>query len=270
MNKIDETFDKLKNINQGAFMPFVTLGDPNEKISIEIIKVLIKSGADIVELGIPFSDPMADGPTIQKSSQRALNQGMNTDKAFDIVRKIREFSDIPIVFLTYYNIVLQYPMDKFFQSCKEHEVQGIVIPDLPIEEAGLALKESKKNNVHIIFLIAPNTSEGRLTKILEHASGFLYFVTLFGTTGTREQVMKPGLDHLLKLRAISNIPVLPGFGISSPSHVQEYMTAGSDGVIVGSAIVKIIEENINDPDKMKSELSEFVKSMKAKTIILGE
>ena len=270
MNKLDEIFETLGSMEERVFMPFVTIGDPNEEQSIEIIKTLIESGADIVELGIPFSDPIADGPTIQRSSQRALNQGMNTDKAFKIVKKIRAFSDVPIVFLTYYNIVLQYPIDKFFQACKEHDVQGIVIPDLPIEEAELALKESKKNNVHIIFLIAPNTSEERLTKILEHASGFLYFVTLFGTTGTREQVTKPALDHLLKLRAISDIPVLPGFGISSPAHVKEYMDAGADGVIVGSAIVKIIEENLNDLAKMKLDLSEFVKLMKASTLIWGE
>jgi len=270
MNKIDETFDRVGSMEECVFMPFVTLGDPNEEQSLEIIKTIIESGADILELGIPFSDPMADGPTIQKSSQRALNKGMNTDKAFEMVKKIRKFSDVPIVFLTYYNIVLQYPIETFFQACKEHEVQGIVIPDLPIEEAGLALKESKKNDVHIIFLIAPNTSEARLTKITEHASGFLYFVTLFGTTGTREQVKKPALDHLLKLRAISDLPVLPGFGISSPAHVREYLDAGADGVIVGSAIVKIIEENLNDFAKMKLDLSEFVKSMKASTIIWGE
>ncbi|NHI93465.1 MAG: tryptophan synthase subunit alpha [Candidatus Lokiarchaeota archaeon] len=269
MNTLDDLFITLKSKNESAFMPFVTLGDPNEEITIKIITTLIENGADIIELGIPFSDPMADGPTIQKSYQRSLNAGMNTDKAFELVKKIREFSKIPLIFLTYYNIVLQYPLEEFFKMCKKHQVQGIVIPDLPIEEAEFALQESKKNDVHIIFLIAPNTSEKRISRILEKAGGFLYFVTLFGTTGTRKEINKLTIEHLLKFTAISNLPVLPGFGISTPSHVQELINAGADGVIVGSAVINIIEENIKDIGKMLELLGNFVRSMKKNTIKRG-
>ncbi|MHA1785609.1 MAG: tryptophan synthase subunit alpha [Candidatus Helarchaeota archaeon] len=266
MNSIDSKLKELKDKKEGAFMPFVTLGDPDVEMSIKIIRTLIENGADIIELGIPFSDPMADGPTIQKSSQRALNNGMNTDKAFIMIQRIREFSSIPIVFLTYYNIVLQYPLERFFQTCKKHDVQGIVIPDLPIEEADMALQEARKNDVHIIFLIAPNTSEKRITKILEKATGFLYFITLFGTTGTRDQVTKSSAEHLLRLSSVSSLPILPGFGISSPSHVTELMNAGADGVIVGSAFIKKIEENLENSSRMLTELGEFIKSMKEKTV----
>ena len=265
MNSLDALFDELNSKNEGAFMPFVTLGDPDIETSIKIIKTLIDNGGDILELGIPFSDPMADGPTIQKSSQRSLSKGMNTDNAFEIVKKIRDYSNVPIIFLTYYNIVLQYPIAEFFKMCKKHQVQGIVIPDLPIEEAKLALQESEKNNVHIIFLIAPNTSEKRITKILEKAGGFLYFVTLFGTTGTREEIKQSTIEHLLKFSTISNLPVLPGFGISTPSHVEELINAGASGVIVGSAVVKIIEENIENNEKMMEKLGEFIREMKNKT-----
>lgn len=265
MNAIDETFEKLKLKNEGVFMPFVTLGDPNREISIQIIKILIESGADFIELGIPFSDPIADGKTIQKSGQRALKMGMNTDLAFDLVKNLREFSAIPILFLTYYNIVLQYPLEEFFKSCNKHGVQGIVIPDLPIEEADLVLQECNKNGVHLIFLIAPNTSEKRISKILEKAGGFLYFVSIYGTTGARNYIEKSTIENLLRFSAISNIPILPGFGISSPKHVKELIDAGADGVIVGSAIIKKIEELLDDPDKMLVEIGSFARELKDAT-----
>lgn len=265
MNALDELFVTLKSKNEGAFMPFVTLGDPDQEISIQIIKKLIESGADILELGIPFSDPIADGKTIQRSGQRALKMGMNTDRAFEMVKKIREFSSIPILFLTYYNLVLQFPPEEFFNKCKQTDVQGIVIADLPVEEADVVLRECERTGTHLIFLVAPNTTEKRFTKILEHAGGFIYFVSIYGTTGARDHVEQSTFETLLRLSSVSNLPILPGFGISSPTHVKELMGVGADGVIVGSAIIKRIEENLNDPDKMLAEIGTFARDLKEAT-----
>ncbi|MHA1143139.1 MAG: tryptophan synthase subunit alpha [Candidatus Helarchaeota archaeon] len=269
MNTISEVFKQLKKNKEGAFMPFVTLGDPNRTLSIEIIKTLIENGADFMELGIPFSDPIADGKTIQMSSQRALEMGMNTDIAFSMVKEIRQFSSIPILFLTYYNIVLQYPLEAFFKNCKDNHVQGIVIPDLPIEEAAPVIQECLKNNVNLILFIAPNTSETRLTKIIENARGFLYFVSTYGTTGARKKVETSTLKNLLRFTTMSEIPIMPGFGISSPLHVKELIKAGAAGVIVGSAIIKKIEENLKKPDKMLGEIGDLTRKLKNATKMGG-
>ena len=256
MNAIDDVFKQFKENNEGVFMPFVTIGDPNQETCIDIIRTLIENGADFIELGIPFSDPIADGRTIQRSGQRALKEGMNTDKAFKIVKSIREFSSIPILFLTYYNIILQYTLEKFFKNCMKYGVQGIVIPDLPIEEAGPALQECKKNNVHLIFLIAPNTSEKRLTRILESASGFLYLVSLYGTTGERKDVQNATIENLLRFSTTSTLPILPGFGISTPEHVRKLINAGADGVIVGSRLIQLMANYPSD------ELREFIQGLR--------
>ncbi|MHC1591985.1 MAG: tryptophan synthase subunit alpha [Candidatus Helarchaeales archaeon] len=266
MNLIDRIFQELGNRNEGVFMPFVTLGDPDQETCLSIIKTLIENGADILELGIPFSDPIADGKTIQKSSQRALKNGMNTDIAFEMVRKIRKFSSIPIIFLTYYNLVLQYPLDAFFDSCKRHEVQGIVIPDLPIEEARPTLEECRKNEVYQIFLIAPNTSEQRLTRIMEEARGFLYFVSTYGTTGARESIARSTIENLSRFIASCELPIMPGFGISNAVQVRELMEAGASGVIVGSALINLIEKNLGDPDAMLRDIGTLSRSLKQATI----
>ena len=179
MNSIDNIFKSAKEKNEGVFVPFITLGDPDKDMTLKLVKVMVDSGADIIELGIPFSDPIADGPTIQASTQRALKKGMNTDIVFETISEIRKFTDVPIVFLTYYNIVLQRGLEKFFEDMKKFGVQGIVIPDLPVEEAGPALECARKNDIYIIFMIAPTTNEARFNKILEASKGFIYFMHIF-------------------------------------------------------------------------------------------
>jgi tryptophan synthase alpha chain len=269
MNSIDEVFKRAGGKKEGVFIPFITLGDPNMNFTLDAVKTLAENGADIIELGIPFSDPIADGPTIQASSQRALNGGMNTDIAFDLVSKIREFTDIPLIFLTYYNLVLQRGLSKFFGDANKNGVQGIVIPDLPVEEASPALKHARENNVHIIFMVAPTTNETRFHKILEVAGGFLYFMAVLGTTGAREKVEKITAETLFRILPISNVPIAVGFGISKPEHISKLLKIGANGVIVGSAIIRIIQNNLNDLENALNEIGIYVKQLKNATYMEG-
>ncbi|MHA1380536.1 MAG: tryptophan synthase subunit alpha [Candidatus Helarchaeota archaeon] len=265
MNSIDQVFKIAKEKNEGVFIPFVTLGDPNSEMTLKIVKVLDDNGADIIELGIPFSDPIADGPTIQASTQRALKNGMNTDLAFELIGQIRKFTNIPIIFLTYYNIVLQRGLEDFFNDSKKFGVQGIVIPDLPIEEAAPALEFAKTSDVHIIFMVAPTTNETRFNKILEFAGGFIYFMSILGTTGARKTIEQITADSLLRFLPISNIPIAVGFGISRTEHVKKLLNIGADGVIIGSAIIKIIQNNLNNFDRALIEVGNLVNLLKNAT-----
>lgn len=245
VERIKQTFEALKEKNEAAFIPFITLGDPAPSFSVKIAKALIEGGADIIELGIPFSDPVADGPTIQASTTRALSQGMNTDKAFELAKKIRKIAGkTPLVFLTYYNIVLQRGVKNFFKDCSLSGVDGVIIADLPVEEAEPAFKAAKSKNINLIFIVAPSTSDHRLNMVLEKANGFLYVVGLYGTTGARkslQEITKKTIKRITK-RAKGTVPCCVGFGISKPEHVLEAVKAGADGVIVGSAIVDIISK----------------------------
>ncbi|MHA1384075.1 MAG: tryptophan synthase subunit alpha [Candidatus Helarchaeota archaeon] len=265
MNSIDKVFQIAAEKKEGIFMPYITLGDPNMDFTLDVVKTLVDNGADIVELGIPFSDPIADGPTIQASSQRALKAGMNTDIAFELVSKIRKFTDVPLIFLTYYNLVLQRGLEKFFSDAKKNGIQGIVIPDLPIEEAGPVLTFANENDVHIIFMVAPTTNENRFHKILEVAKGFIYFMAVLGTTGAREKVEKITADTLFRILPITNLPIVVGFGISKTEHVKTLLEIGAHGIIVGSAIVKIIENNLKNLELALKEIGNFVKTLKNAT-----
>ncbi|MFX1451642.1 MAG: tryptophan synthase subunit alpha [Promethearchaeota archaeon] len=265
MNSIDKVFRDLNKKEEGVFIPFITLGDPSQDFSLKLIKVLSENGADIIELGIPFSDPIADGPTIQASSQRALNNGMNTDIAFELVSKIREFTNIPIIFLTYYNLVLQRGLSKFFSDAKKSGVEGIVIPDLPIEEAAPALDFAKKNDVHIIFMVTPTTNEARFHKILEVAGGFIYFMAVLGTTGARKNLENITRESLLRILPITNLPIAVGFGISKAEHIRELVKIGAHGMIVGSAIVKLLENNLNNLDNALEKIGNYIKELKNAT-----
>lgn len=265
MNTIDTVFKLAKEKGEGIFIPYITLGDPDSEFTLKFVKILEENGADIIELGIPFSDPIADGQTIQASSQRALKNGMNTDIAFELVARIREFTNIPLIFLTYYNIIFQRGLERFFSDSKKYGVQGIVIPDLPIEEATPALKFANKFGVHIIFIVAPTTNETRFNKILEAAKGFIYFMAVLGTTGARKKIEKITSDTLFRILPISNLPIAVGFGISKPEHIKELLNIGADGMIVGSAIIKILENNLNDLDKALLEIGIFVKDLKNAT-----
>lgn len=265
-NRITKLFNHQ---NRKIFMPFLVAGDPN----IERFKQLartIEPYADILEIGIPFSDPIADGPTVQEANVRTFKAGINTDLALEAIKDIRKFTDKPIVILTYYNILIQgeetieASIDKTFQKLKECGVDGVVIGDLPIEEAGLILDACEKYDIHFIFLIAPTTTEERLEKILKKARGFIYLISVLGVTGAREKVARVTKNTIeeVKGKIEQELPVLVGFGISKPAHVRTIIEAGADGIIIGSAIIKKIESNLNHFEKMISEIENYVKSIK--------
>lgn len=268
-NRIMKMFNDKQNSNEKIFMPFLVAGDPNIEQFKRLI-LAIEPYVDILEIGIPFSDPIADGPTIQEGNVRAFNAGINTKLALDAIREIRTKTEKPIVILTYYNILIQgadtieASLDKTFNNLKESGVDGIVIGDLPIEEAGLALKACQKYNINLIFLIAPSTTEDRLNKILKEAKGFIYLISVMGVTGARDSVAQITKDTIKRIKLKTNdvLPVLVGFGISQPEHAKTIVEAGADGVIIGSAIVNIIKKYLNDFEKMEVDLVEFVLNIK--------
>lgn len=252
MSKIQHAF-----ANGKAFIAFVTAGDPSADKTVEFILAMAQAGADLVEIGIPFSDPVAEGIVIQQANERALKGGVNTDKVFEIVSKVRAHSNVPLVFLTYINPVFHYGYERFFAKCEQLGVDGIIIPDLPYEEKAEIAAVAKAHGVDIISLIAP-TSEERIAMIAREATGFVYVVSSMGVTGVRSQITTdlPGIVATIKKATAT--PVAIGFGIHSPEQAAA-MTEFADGAIVGSAIVKIIAEH---GAQATQHLVEYVRDMK--------
>ncbi|WP_017981121.1 tryptophan synthase subunit alpha [Methanocaldococcus villosus] len=260
--KISEKFEELKKKGEKAFIAFYVAGDPNIEMSERALEVICKY-ADIVEIGIPFSDPVADGLTIQKADVRALSSGMTPIKAFEIVKRLNsKFPKVPKVFLTYYNIIFKMGEEEFVKRCKEVGVAGIIVPDLPLEESDSLYNICKKYGVDLIYLVAPTTTEERLKKILERASGFVYAVSVTGTTGEREKIAEETKELIKRVKKYSKIPVCVGFGISKKEHVEELCSI-ADGAIVGSAIVKLVEKYKGE--EFLRELEKFVKELKEGT-----
>ena len=252
MSKIANAFQNGK-----AFIGFLTAGDPTIDKTVEYILAMEEAGCDLIEIGIPFSDPMAEGVVIQDANVRALKHNTTTDDVFDIVRRVRLQTDVPLVFLTYINPVFFYGYEKFFKKCNELGIDGIISPDLPYEEKGEIAEIAKKNDVDVISLIAP-TSKERIQMIAGEASGFIYVVSSLGVTGMRSEI-KTDLGAIISdIRDVTDIPVAVGFGINTPDQAREIGNI-ADGVIVGSAIVKIIEEN---GENATETLKDYVSSMK--------
>ena len=251
MSNIKKAFE-----NKKAFIPFITCGDPDLATTKEIVKEAAKAGASLIELGIPFSDPTAEGPVIQAANIRALEGGVTTDKIFDFVKDLRKEVTVPMVFMTYANVVFSYGADAFIKTCSEIGIDGIILPDLPFEEKEEFLDDCHKYGVDLISLIAP-TSENRIAMIAKEAEGFLYIVSSLGVTGTRSEI-KTDLESIVKVvRENTDIPCAIGFGISTPEQAKK-MSAISDGAIVGSAIIKIMEKYGKESPKY---VGEYVKSM---------
>lgn len=252
MSKVREAFKNGK-----AFIPFITCGDPDLETTIEVVKEMVKNGADLVELGIPFSDPTAEGPVIQGANLRALTGGVTTDKVFDMVVELRKSVSVPMVFMTYANVVYSYGTERFVKRAAEIGMDGIILPDVPFEEKDDFAPMCRKYGLDLISLIAP-TSNDRVKMIAEDADGFVYCVSSLGVTGTRTEITTD-IGAMVKLvkQAKQDIPCAVGFGISSPESAAK-MAAVSDGVIVGSAIVKIIAANGKNSAK---PVGEFVKSI---------
>lgn len=259
MTRLPKVFS---NRSSPAFITFIVAGDPDTTTCIDVAKQLIDSGADILELGMPFSDPVADGPTIQKADERTLSRGMTPDLLFEIIRMIRLYSEVPIVILTYYNIVLQRGIERFYHEAKLAGIDGILIVDMPPEESREVVSTAKNYGLDQIFLVAETTSNRRLNLILSHASGFLYLVSTLGVTGTREELSQNVFQLIRHVRQETSLPLAVGFGISKPTHVKSLKESGVDGIIVGSAIVDIIERHLNEKDTMLDRISSFVIEMK--------
>ena len=259
-----KTYRQLfSELNRAALIPFFVIGDPDYQTSLELIKAAIDAGADILELGIPFSDPIADGPTIQKADIRAINSGMNVHKALEFIGQIKAHKDIPIGLLMYYNLIFQYGTDKFFADFHKAGVNSILIADLSIDDAGEVLAPAKAAGLDTVFMVTPNTNTERIKLIASKTTGFIYTVSLLGVTGSRDSLSDAVQGLVDKLKKLTNVPVCVGFGISKPEHAAMVAAAGADGVIIGSRIVQIIEENLGDKNKAIVQVAAFIKKVKA-------
>jgi tryptophan synthase alpha chain len=258
-SNIDNVFLNLKKSGKKAFIPFITCGYPDIGRFLKLFKALEKSGADIIEIGIPFSDPLADGPIIQETSRLAIENGVNTDTVFDTIGKIRTESSIPIVILTYFNPVYQYGIEKFLSRLSEVKVDGLIIPDLPLEEYKTYSKIFNNYYCDIIMLASLTSRKTRLEKIIRACQGFLYCVSVKGVTGTRNGIKDEVKDFLIMLRGISNIPLALGFGLSGIEQIYE-IKEYCDAIIVGSKILSLILNATNFDDGL-SEVEKFVKDV---------
>lgn len=252
MSKIAEAF-----LNKKAFIPFITCGDPDLETTKNIVKKLAESGADLIELGIPFSDPTAEGPVIMEANIRALKNGITTDDVFDMVRELRESVTIPMVFMTYANVVFSYGIEKFVQNCREVGIDGMILPDVPFEEKREFEEICEAYGIDFISMIAP-TSEERIDKIAQEAKGFIYIVSSLGVTGTRDSISSDIKSLVQRVRKNTDVPCAVGFGISTPAQAAE-MADISDGAIVGSAIVRIIGQYKKDAPRY---VGQMVREMK--------
>ena len=241
--RLDTKFNELKKNGEKALLAYVCAGDPDTGSTKEIVESLIRGGADIIELGLPFSDPVADGPTIQAASQRALDAGMNPDVYFEMVRGLDV--NVPLVCMTYYNLIYKRGLERFVRDCASSGITGIIVPDLPAEESEDLAKYCSENDVNLIFLITPVTTDKRMKMILERSKGFVYIVSRLGVTGTRPEVAGQTSDVLSRVK--TDVPKAVGFGISDRKQAALVIERGADGVIVGSAFVDIIAsgDNVN-------------------------
>lgn len=253
MNRIDERFSQLKKENKKALITFLTVGDPDIETSEQAILAMQEEGVDLVELGVPFSDPAADGPTIQRADERALVAGTDIFKVFDLVQKIRDKVKIPMVFLLYYNVIVQYGTEEFFKRCADTGIDGLIIPDLPYEEGDEIKEYTEKYGVYQINLVSP-TSKGRIEEIAKNSKGFLYCVSSLGVTGEKSAFKTDFDDFAGTIKKYSDIPACVGFGISNSEHVRE-LKKYFDGVIVGSAVVKALADK--GIDGLREKVSEL-------------
>jgi len=253
----------FSELDRAALIPFFVIGDPDFDTSFEIVKTAINAGADILELGVAFSDPIADGPTIQKADIRARSAGMNVKKALEFIKKVKAYKDIPIGLLMYYNLIYQYGAGKFFADFHEAGVNSVLVADLSIDDADEIIEPAASAGLDTVFMVTPNTETERMKLIASKTTGFIYTVSLLGVTGSREKLSEQVEGLIAKLKKLTGVPVCVGFGISKPEHASKVAAAGADGVIIGSKIVKIIEENLGNKEKTLAEISTFIKEVKA-------
>ncbi len=266
MSRIEEKFAELEEKNEKALIAYIMTGFPNEKSTLTTVRGLVKGGVDIIELGFPFSDPLADGPVIQNASTVSLGNGTNISSFFKIVEKIRKETDIPLILMTYTNILYNKGYSKFISDAKKVGIDGFILPDMSVEESEEYLEASKSKS-DTIFLISPNTSKTRIQKISSVSTGFLYLVAVFGTTGIKAGIKNYTLKAIkeVKKQTKGKIPIGIGFGVSTPEDVKTYVKAGADAVIVGSAYLKLIEKT--SQNQLEAKIMSFTKSLKKQTKI---
>jgi len=265
MSKIKSKFLELKSKKQKALIAYIVAGYPNEAGTLAAVRGLVKGGADIIELGLPFSDPLADGPVIQNASYQALKKGINLAKFISLVKKIRKETNLPLVLMTYTNLLFKHGYDKFISLTRKAGIDGFILPDMPIEEAKEYLKAIHKNHADAIFLISPNTSEDRVRKIVKACSGFLYLVSVYGTTGKQQEIQQYTIRAIKNARKIvdGRIPLAVGFGVSDPQQAKLIIKNGADGVIVGSAFLRLIA-NLSQKE-IEPKVASFARNLKAAT-----
>ena len=256
MNRIDAKFRSLRQKKEGAFIPYICGADPNLEVTRQLILALDQAGTDIIELGVPFSDPIADGPTIQKASERALKSRVTLNQLLDLVAELRRTTEIPIVLMGYYNPIFFMGTEPFFIKAKSVGVDGVIIPDLPIEESTQVLEMARSHDVKVIFLVAPTSTPERMKKIAEASTGFIYCVSVTGVTGARQHVSTEIAPMVAELRKYTEKPVCVGFGISNPGQAESVAKV-ADGVVIGSAIIDRIEANLGDETAIVRSVAQF-------------
>ncbi|MHA1267409.1 MAG: tryptophan synthase subunit alpha [Candidatus Helarchaeota archaeon] len=264
MRALAKTFNQLKTQHRGALITYIAAGDPTISDTPDIVEALAQGGADIIELGIPFSDPIADGPTIQAATVRALKAGVTPKAILEIAGSMKSTISQPLVIMTYFNPIYKMGVKEFFALAQVNEIAGVIVPDLPIEEAKDLKKEAEKVEIDTIFFITPATSRNRIKQTLKIASGFLYLISRFGVTGVRQTVQTLTLQMIKTVRMEVNgaLPLAVGFGISTPDQIQTILEAGADAAIIGSALVKIIEQYQENKSDMLTQLQLFCETLK--------
>ena len=265
MSRIQNKFSELEKAGEKALVTYVMVGYPNHKDTLSAVRGLIEGGADIIELGFPFSDPLADGPVIQHASTISLEKGTKMAQFLNLVKQIRKESQIPLVLMTYTNILYSKGYQKFFKLAKEAGLDGLITPDMTVEESKEYLKAAKTAQLDTIFLVSPNTNKVRLSEIVKQTTGFLYLVAVFGTTGVQSKIQKYTIDALKETKKIAKgkVPVGIGFGISTPDDIKSYVKHGADAAIIGSALIKLIEKTPSN--KIQKTVASFIRQLKAAT-----
>jgi tryptophan synthase alpha chain len=261
MTSVSDCFKSLKSRSQCALIPFITAGDPDLKTTAEALRVLDKSGADMIELGVPYSDPLADGPTIQAAATRALQKGVRWDNVLEMIKDVAPQLKAPLILFAYYNPILNRGIEAFLKEIAEAGVQGLVVPDLPLEEAESLLKPAAVIGIEVILLVAPTSPKERIEAIAHQSQGFIYLVSVTGVTGMRTKIESRVQDILQQMRTVTNKPIGVGFGISEPEQAKQVKDWGADAVIVGSAVVKRLAEGT--PAEGLAAIGEFCQSLKA-------
>jgi len=253
MNKIENTFKELKQTGRKALIPYLMAGDPSLDATKQFVSELEEAGADIIELGVPFSDPLADGPVIQRAHERALQKGISLKKVIALVKEIRQSSHIPLILMTYYNPVFKFGVETFIKEAADSGVDGVIIPDLTPDEAHDFISVARKHKIDTIFLLAPTSTLDRIKRVVKVSTGFIYYVSITGITGAKLAIGDPMKDTLKLIKSNTNKPVAVGFGISNPEEAAE-ISKLAEGVIIGSAIVRLIAEG--------KDIKDFVKKIK--------